>query len=100
MSITSVAAKPALGPLQLDEQARIRATLGKVAIFKDLSPSIVDDISRRVTVRRSPGGTAILAQDTAGDALYIIMAGRVKVVMSGESGREVTLAVLRSADIF
>jgi CRP-like cAMP-binding protein len=100
MSITSVAAKPALSPLQLDEQARIRATLGRVVIFKDLSPSVIDDISRRVNVRRSPGGTSILVQDTAGDALHLIMAGRVKVVMSGESGREVTLAVLRPGDIF
>jgi CRP/FNR family cyclic AMP-dependent transcriptional regulator len=84
----------------LDEQARIRATLGRVAILRDVTPTILDDLSRRVSVRRAPGGDPILSQDEVGDALYIVMAGRLKVVMAGESGREITLAVLRPADIF
>ena len=84
----------------LDEQARIRATLSRVAIFRDLTSGTLDDLTRRVTVQRAPGGDAIISQDEVGDALYIVMAGRVKVVMSGETGREVTLAVLRPADIF
>ncbi len=84
----------------LDEQARIRTTLGKVAIFRDLGAATLDDLSRRVSVRRVQGGDPILAQDEVGDSLFIVMAGRVKVVMSGESGREVTLAVLRPTDIF
>jgi CRP-like cAMP-binding protein len=83
-----------------DEQARIRATLGRVAIFRDLPQSAIDDLARRVGVKRVPGGSAVFAQEEAGDALYVILSGRVKVVMVGESGREVTLAVLRPADIF
>src|SRR5262249_11651047 len=57
-------------------------------------------LAGRVSLRRVPGGEAIVTRDQAGDALYIVMAGRAKVVMTGESGREVTLAVLRGADIF
>lgn len=83
-----------------DEQARIRASIAKVTVFKDLVPSAVEDLARRVQVRRTPGGGSILAQDEAGDALFIIMSGRVKVVMFGDNGREVTLAVLRPGDIF
>jgi CRP-like cAMP-binding protein len=100
MSVQIATAKPTLNPFQLDEQARIRATLARVAVFKDVPQSLFDDICRRVTLRRVPGGAAILAQDALGEALYIIMSGRVKVVMSGESGREVTLSVLRASDIF
>jgi CRP-like cAMP-binding protein len=84
----------------LDEQARIRGTLARVAIFRDLAPSVLEDLGRRVSVRRVQGGDPILTQEQVGDALYIVMAGRVKVVMAGETGREVTLAVLRPADIF
>src|SRR5215208_3771918 len=92
---------PAVNPaFLLDEQARIRSTIGKVAIFRDVGASTIDDMSRRVAVRRVQGGDPIFSQDEAGDALFIVMAGRVKVVMTGESGREVTLAVLRTADIF
>ncbi len=84
----------------LDEQSRIRSTVAKVAIFAELPGAALDDLSRRVGVRRVPGGSPIFAQDELGDALYIVMGGRVKVVMIGESGREVTLAVLRPGDIF
>jgi CRP/FNR family transcriptional regulator, cyclic AMP receptor protein len=92
---------PAVNPaFVLDEQARIRATLARVAIFRDLVAATIDDLARRVSVLRVQGGDRILSQDETGEALFIVMAGRVKVVMSGESGREVTLAVLRPADIF
>jgi len=84
----------------LDEQARVRATIARVAIFRELSASVIDDLGRRTTVRRVPGGEPIITQEQGGDALYIMMAGRAKVVLPGESGREVTLAVLRTADIF
>lgn len=84
----------------LDEQARVRTTLGKVAVFRDLPSQTMDELVRRVHLRRVPGGDAILTREQTGDALYIVMAGRAKVVMTGVSGREVTLAVLRAADIF
>ena len=86
--------------LQQDEQARVRATLAKVSIFQDLAPAVIDDLARRVTIRRVLGGNPIINQDEPGDALYVIMAGRVKIVVFGDSGREVTLSVLRPSDIF
>jgi CRP/FNR family transcriptional regulator, cyclic AMP receptor protein len=86
--------------LERDEQARIRQTLSRVAIFRDLPAASIEDIAGRVAVRRVPGGSPILTQDEAGDALYILMAGRVKIVVFGENGREVTLAILRPGDIF
>ncbi len=94
-------AAPTLNPaFVLDEQARIRATIARVAIFRELAAPVLDDLARRMTVRRIPGGEPILTTEQPGDALYIVMAGRAKVVLPGESGREVTLAVLRTADIF
>jgi CRP/FNR family transcriptional regulator, cyclic AMP receptor protein len=87
-------------PLVLDEQSRIRATLSRVGIFRGLTPAAIEDLARRMTVRRTPGGSAIFTQEEAGDALHVLLAGRVKVVMGGESGREVTLAVLRPGEVF
>src|SRR4051812_39414950 len=95
----SVPTAPPLA-LQQDEQARVRATLAKVSIFADLSATVIDDLARRITIRRVLGGNPIVNQDEPGDALYVIMAGRVKIVVFGDSGREVTLSVLRPGDIF
>jgi CRP-like cAMP-binding protein len=84
----------------LDEQARVRATIARVTIFRELPQAVQDELARRCTVRRVPGGEPILTTEQSGDALYIVMGGRAKVVLPGESGREVTLAVLRPTDIF
>lgn len=91
---------PGTSPLQMDEQARIRATVARQAIFQGLAAEVIDDLARRVSVRRVLGGSPIARQDEPGDALFIIMAGRVKVVVPGDNGREVTLSVLRAGDIF
>src|SRR5262249_57310507 len=44
------------------------------------------------------GGSGGVAREEPGDARFVIMSGRVKVVIFGESGREVTLSLLRSGD--
>ncbi|MBI4511568.1 MAG: Crp/Fnr family transcriptional regulator [Deltaproteobacteria bacterium] len=95
-----VASTNNVSPLALDERARIHHAVARSAIFRDLPPPAIDDIASRVTMRRALGGQAVLSQDEAGDALYLLMAGRVKIVMFGDSGGEVTLAVLRPGDIF
>ena len=99
-SVARTAAPPRVDPLVLDEQARIRATLARVAVFRGLTPGAIEDLARRLVVRRTPGGSSILAQDEAGDALHILLSGRVKVAMAGDNGREVTLAVLRPGEVF
>ena len=50
--------------------------------------------------RRVPAGQSVVSQDEPGDALFLIMTGRVKVVIFGENGREVTLSILRPGDAF
>ena len=87
-------------PFVLDEQARVRATLTKVSIFRDLPVATLDDLAKRVSVQRTPGGGSVLTPEGDGNALHMVMAGRVKQVMVGENGREVTLTVLRPGDIF
>ena len=49
---------------------------------------------------RVPRRVGVVAQDEPGDAMFVIIAGRVKVVMFGESGREVTLSLLARATSF
>jgi CRP-like cAMP-binding protein len=51
-------------------------------------------------VKDYPRDTLVFGQDDAGDAMFIIAKGRVKVVLYGESGKEVTLSVFKQGDFF
>ncbi|MDQ6828045.1 MAG: Crp/Fnr family transcriptional regulator [Gemmatimonadota bacterium] len=50
--------------------------------------------------RSYPRGSVILFEDDPGDSLFVVREGRVKVVLIGEDGREVILAILGSGDHF
>ena len=50
--------------------------------------------------RSYPAGQTILRQDAPGDAMYVLVEGRVKVVLIGEDGREVILSVLGAGAVF
>ena len=69
-----------------EDPARIRATIARAPLFAALPISAIEDLTARVSVRRVAVGAAVVAQDEPGDAMFIIMSGRVKVVMFGESG--------------
>jgi len=50
----------------------------------------------RTHVRNS----VILFENDPGDALFVVLAGEVKVVLAGEDGREVILSILKEGDFF
>jgi CRP/FNR family cyclic AMP-dependent transcriptional regulator len=75
-------------------------TLRAIPLFEHLAD---DELARMVEVtrqRKYPKGSVILFEDDPGDALYVVVAGQVKVVLIGEDGREVILATLAEGDFF
>ena len=50
--------------------------------------------------RSYPRGSVILFEDDPGDSLFVVREGRCKVVLIGDDGREVILAILVSGDHF
>jgi CRP/FNR family cyclic AMP-dependent transcriptional regulator len=89
--------KPILMP---DEPAKTRAALARAPLFTSLPLSAIEDLTQRVAIRRVAIGATVVSQDEPGDSMFIIMSGRVKVVIFGENGREVTLSILRPGDAF
>jgi len=83
-----------------EDLARIRATIARSALFAQLPLAAIEDLTSRVVVKKVAVGQAVVTQDEPGDAMFVIMTGRIKVVMFGESGREVTLSLLRGGDSF
>ncbi len=72
----------------------------RVPLFASLpEPEVVAfaDLTRE---RTYPKGSVILFEDDPGDALFLVAAGQVKVVLIGEDGREVILSVLGEGSFF
>jgi CRP-like cAMP-binding protein len=83
-----------------EDPARIRATIARSPLFHALPITAIEDLTGRVAVRRVNAQTTVVSQDEPGESMFVIMSGRVKVVIFGENGREVTLSILRPGDSF
>lgn len=51
--------------------------------------TLIRQLAERGTARRFPPNTILFSEGDASDAVYVLLAGRVKVFSSNESGREV-----------
>lgn len=87
-------------PGSAEDPARIRSTIARAPLFAALPIPAIEDLTQRVSVRRVNVQSTIVSQDEPGDNMFLIMSGRVKVVIFGENGREVTLSILRPGDAF
>jgi len=77
-----------------------RALLEELPILRFLPPetrALVMDSFVPTTV---PFGTTILREGEPADALYVLTAGRARVVKVGEGGEEISLETLRPGDTF
>ena len=83
-----------------EEAPRIRAAIARSRLFNSLPLDAIEDLTQRVSIKRVSAQTTVVTQDEPGESMFIIMSGRVKVVIFGENGREVTLSILRPGDAF
>jgi len=74
--------------------------LRQVTIFRDLPAEVLTDLAGRVRPRSVEAGSIIVSAEEAGDSLFVIARGKVKVVLYGETGREIILSILRAGDFF
>ena len=74
--------------------------LRQVHIFQDLPQETLADLGQRVWQKNVEAGAVIVSQEEPGDALFVIASGKVKVVLYGETGREIILSMLRAGDFF
>jgi CRP/FNR family cyclic AMP-dependent transcriptional regulator len=58
-----------------------------------LSDDVLRDIAARGQVRKFQKNAVIIQEGDAGDSMYIILSGRVKVYASDDSGKEVILDI-------
>ncbi|WP_461412583.1 Crp/Fnr family transcriptional regulator [Gemmatimonas sp.] len=79
---------------------RITDFLSTVPLFRELDRSAVRGFAELTREQKFAKGAMIVSEGDAGDALYVVRSGEVKVVLSGEDGREVILHVLGVGEHF
>jgi CRP/FNR family cyclic AMP-dependent transcriptional regulator len=70
----------------------------RVPLFAMLTQEQANSLAGAVAKRRFKRGECVVEQGKNSGALYIILTGRARVVMSDSQGREVILATLRAGD--
>lgn len=76
------------------------AALAGVPLFHELEADVLDQLAASVRTRRYRRGEVIFHQGDPGDALHVILAGRVKISSPSDSGVEAILATLRPGEFF
>jgi CRP/FNR family cyclic AMP-dependent transcriptional regulator len=74
--------------------------LKAVPLFSSFPDEQLRMLASVVTRRSVPRSTTIMASGDATDSLYIVLSGRLKVMMSDAEGKEVILSILGSGEFF
>ncbi len=76
------------------------AVLKAVPLFTSFPEEQLRTLTTMVTRRSAPRSTTIMAGGDATDSLYIVLSGRLKVMMSDSDGKEVILSILGPGEFF
>ena len=76
------------------------AVLKTVPLFASLAEEQLRMLTTMVTRKSTPRSTTIMAGGDPTDSLYIVLSGRLKVIMSDSEGKEVILAILGPGEFF
>src|SRR6266498_429725 len=79
---------------------RERGLLRSVSIFADLDAAECAALERLADLRDYADGAVVCSEQEAGDTLFVLVRGKVKVVLYGESGREIILSIFKSPGDF
>ena len=76
------------------------AVLKAVPLFSSFPDDQLRLLAGVVTRRSTPRSTTVMAGGDATDSLYIVLSGRLKVMMSDADGKEVILSILGAGEFF
>lgn len=79
-------------------QDNTRNILTLIPLFKGLGETELSWIAQRAHRRLFPAGTSIVTAEQPGEAVYIILAGTVKIHIEQADGRDVVLAIVGAGD--
>jgi len=71
-----------------------------IPYFSDLTIEELENLVASSEMRSYPTGSVVLRKGDVGEMVYLIVKGRVKVVVTHPDGKEIILNVLKSGDFF
>ena len=74
--------------------------LAAVPLFAGLDAAGLEGLAKGMRVRRFRRGETVFHLGDPGDALFIVMAGSIKITLPADTGDEAILATLRPGDFF
>lgn len=77
-----------------------RIALNKVSLFEGLPEADLKELSNLATVRSFPRNTIIISEGDNSDSMYVVLAGKVKVYLSDDEGKEIIINILKEGDYF
>ena len=82
------------------DSASMTDALAGVPLFAGLDADGLAGLARGMRVRRFRRGETVFHVGDPGDALFIVMAGSIKITLPADTGEEAILATLRPGDFF
>ena len=83
-----------------DQHQKTLELIKQISMFQDLKEEDLEKMCKLLVLKDYTKDSMIVNQEEMGDALYIIYSGKVKVVLYGESGREIILSIFKPGDFF
>ncbi|MEM9122544.1 MAG: Crp/Fnr family transcriptional regulator [Pseudomonadota bacterium] len=77
-----------------------RDTLRSSFLFRTLSDNDLDTIAGLMSPRTVARNQTVFEKGDAGDAMYAVLAGRVRIVAFSEDGKEVMLNLIETGEVF
>ncbi len=74
--------------------------LNNIPLFDELEQDERDALTRRLNIRQFPKNAVIILDGDESDSLYIILAGKVKVFLTDDEGKEVILNYQGAGEYF
>lgn len=75
-------------------------SINKIPLFSSLDEEEIKVLEKVTKEKFFPKGCIIFQQGEAGDVLFIIVSGKVRVILTDESGREIVLSELGVGEFF
>lgn len=89
-----------LAQARAQQQRDVFAELRRITLFRPLADPVIEQLARGAVLQRYTSGETLVRQGEAGDSLFVIKSGRVRVDVRGDGGANTTLNRLGPDDFF